>query len=99
MNDLFNLDRALTPAERRRLTAKPKTKKTGHAWRPGTGPEGETCKSCKHLVRKSMSKVYLKCGLMAAHWTGGAGTDVRASDPACREWTAPDSPDTRRSTP
>lgn len=88
MEDLFHLDRALTPEERRRLNTKPKTKKTGHAWRPGTGPQGETCKTCKHLVRKQMSKTYLKCGLMSAHWTGGAGTDVRAGDPACREWAA-----------
>lgn len=83
--DLFSLDRALTPAERRRLQAKP-AKKTGHAWRPGTGPEGETCKTCCHLVRRQMAKVYLKCGLMRQHWTGGSGTDVRAGDPACREW-------------
>jgi hypothetical protein len=89
MEDLFNLDRVLTPAERRRLNHKPKVKKSGHAWRPGTGPQGETCKTCQHLVRKQMSKVYLKCGLMRAHWTGGSGTDVRASDPACREWAAP----------
>ena len=90
MDDLFHLARALTPQERRRLNAKPKTKKTGHAWRPGTGPEGETCKTCRHLVRKVMSKAYLKCGLMRAHWTGGGGTDVRAGDPACREWQAKD---------
>jgi hypothetical protein len=86
MDDLFQLDRVLTPADRRHLNAKPKTKKSGHAWRPGTGPQGETCKTCEHLVRKQMAKTYLKCGLMRAHWTGGGGTDVRASDPACREW-------------
>jgi hypothetical protein len=87
MDDLFHLDRVLTPAERKRLV-KPKKKKSGHAWTPGTGPQGESCKTCQHLVRKKMSKTYLKCALMRAHWTGGGGTDVRASDPACREWTA-----------
>lgn len=87
-DDLFNLDRALTPAERKRLQTATRSKKTGHAWPPGTGPEGETCGSCKHLARKSMGRVYLKCGLMQAVWTGGAGTDVRARDPACKKWEA-----------
>lgn len=66
----------------------PKLKKHGHAAVPGTGPEGETCGSCASLVRKEMSRVYLKCGLMQAHWTGGSGTDVRARDAACRRWEA-----------
>lgn len=84
--DLFLLDRCLTPAERRRLQAKTRAKKGGHAAPPGTGPEGETCKTCDHLARKRMSKTYLKCGLMQALWTGGGGTDVRAGDPACKRW-------------
>ena len=86
IDDLFHLDRALTPAERRQLQVKLRSKK-GHVAPPGTGPEGETCGSCQHLYRKSMAKTYLKCGLNSAEWTGGGGTDVRARDPACREWT------------
>ena len=70
--DLFNLDRALTPDERKRLRARDTAK--GYAAIPGTGPAGETCGSCAHLVRKEMAKVYRKCGLMQAHWTGGAGS-------------------------
>lgn len=58
----------------------------GHAAQPGTGPEGETCRTCDHLYRRRYSKTYLKCGLMQAHWTGGRGSDVRARDPACRRW-------------
>lgn len=77
---------ALSPADKKRLIASLKSKKTGHAWKPGTGPDGETCKTCKHLVRKTMSKTYLKCGLMRATWTGGCGTDVKANDPACKKW-------------
>jgi hypothetical protein len=65
---------------------KPKSKKHGHAALPGTGPAGETCKTCEHLVRKEMSGTYLKCGLMRAYWTGGQGTDVRLKDAACRRW-------------
>ena len=62
----------------------------GYAAIPGTGPAGETCRSCKHLVRKRMGKTYLKCGLMTRYWTGGGGSDVRAKSPACRHWAAPE---------
>lgn len=77
---------ALSPADKKRVFASLKLKKTGHAWMPGTGPDGETCSTCKHLVRKTMSKTYLKCGLMRTTWTGGSGTDVKANDPACKKW-------------
>ena len=68
------------------LKARRLSKKHGHAAMPGTGPAGETCKSCANLVRKHMGKTYIKCGLMRAYWTGGYGTDVRVADPACRRW-------------
>lgn len=77
---------AISDAERKRQMAKLKQRKTGHAWRPGTGPDGEYCKTCEHLVRKTMAKTYLKCRLMKATWTGGAGSDVKANDPACKKW-------------
>lgn len=83
--DLFGLDRALTPAERKRLRRKTPLPR-GHAAVPGTGPEGETCGTCRHLERRAFAKVYLKCGLMKAYWTGGGGTDVRARDRACKRW-------------
>jgi hypothetical protein len=76
---------ALTPRERRKLFRKP-TVPDGYAWKPGTGPAGETCGSCKHLVRKQLAGTYLKCGLMEAVWTGGAKTDVRSRSPACAKW-------------
>lgn len=68
------------------LKARRLSRKHGHAAVPGTGPIGETCGGCAHLVRKQMSKAYLKCRLMRAYWTGGEGTDVRAGDAACRRW-------------
>jgi hypothetical protein len=89
-DDLFHLDRAMTPAERRALNTKLRSKKRGHIAPPGTGPEGETCGSCLHLYRNVMAKTYLKCELNRAKWTGGGGTDVRARDPACRQWQAKD---------
>ena len=61
-----------------------------HAAPPGTGPLGETCRSCRHYERiLSNVKVYRKCGLMKATRTRGPGTDIRAHDAACRKWEAP----------
>lgn len=83
---LMNMDRALTPEERRKLASFKAKKKGLHAMPPGTGPEGETCGSCANLYRRQMANVYLKCSLTREHWTGGSGTDVRARDPACSKW-------------
>lgn len=59
----------------------------GHAADPGTGPKGETCGSCEHYARSSFNvKTFRKCILMKPHWTHGPGSDIRAKDPACKEW-------------
>lgn len=55
---------------------------------PGTGPEGETCRSCDNLSGKRMSRRYYKCELTRALWTGGPGTDVKVRSPACSKWKA-----------
>lgn len=86
MTDLFGLGIPL-PKEKvkgKRGTPTPH----GHAARPGSGPEGECCGTCQHLYRNRMAKTYLKCELMRRFWTGGRGSDVRAKDPACRNWQA-----------
>lgn len=62
------------------------TEPRGYAATPGTGPEGETCKTCAHLYRRECAKTYLKCLLMKSRWTGGAATDIRAGSPACNRW-------------
>lgn len=85
--DLFGLERALTPPERKNLKRK-STIPRGHIMPPGTGPAGETCGSCEHLFRNRMAKTYLKCSLNEAKWTGGGATDVRAHDAACKRWEA-----------
>ncbi len=77
-------DIMLLPAHVLRATHTPRR---GHADRPGTGPEGETCGTCRHYTVKHMSKTYRKCGLMQAAWTGGPGSDIRKKDPACSMWT------------
>lgn len=74
----------LTPAQRKALAKPCSETKRGHVAPPGTGPAGETCGTCKHIVRKRLAKVYLKCGLNRANWTGGLATDIRQSDKACR---------------
>jgi len=58
----------------------------GYAAMPGTGPESETCGSCRWRVYKTMGNRYQKCFLMKRHWTGGSGTDIKARSPSCREW-------------
>jgi hypothetical protein len=65
------------------------TVKNGYAAPPGTGPEGEICKGCKHklsMESNSGSKRFVKCELRRATWTHGEGTDIRASSPACSKF-------------
>ena len=64
----------------------PKPKKRGYAWTPGTGPVGETCKTCNNCYRKQMAGVFYKCLLTKAKWTGGQATDILIRSPACKFW-------------
>lgn len=77
---------ALRPDERRKLLVGARASPGLYADTPGSGPENETCGTCANLSRKRMSKVYLKCELMRARWSGGPGTDVKARSPACSKW-------------
>lgn len=48
------------------------------------GPDGQTCGTCGHLRRQGgVAGHYLKCALKH---TGGPGTDLRKSWPACSHW-------------
>jgi hypothetical protein len=60
----------------------------GYAAPPGTGPSGESCKTCGHAVGTGHfgCRTYYKCELLKAHWTGGPGTDIALKSPACRRW-------------
>lgn len=63
------------------------TKPNGYAAPPGTGPDGEKCKSCHHAVGTGhCARTYYKCKLMEPNWTGGPGTDILLRSPACRLW-------------
>lgn len=69
-------------------SARKPTVKKGYAAQPGTGPEGETCKTCQHKVTCGNygGKHYIKCQLREATWTNGEGTDILARSPACSKW-------------
>ena len=58
-----------------------------YAAAPGTGPVGETCKSCLHCWSQRYSKRRIhKCYLLVDGWTFTAATDIRMSSPACSQW-------------
>ena len=52
----------------------------------GSGPVGETCKTCKHYTIVEYAGKYRKCGLMESKWTHGPGTDIKAGWAACEKW-------------
>lgn len=51
---------------------------------PGTGPSGKRCRDCGNFRRVRLGNTYFKCALV--NWTGGAGTDVKATAPACERY-------------
>lgn len=60
------------------------TRLSGYPARPGTGPEGKTCRDCAHYRSVNYrAKRYRKCALLEHAWTHGPGTDIKASSPAC----------------
>ena len=61
----------------------------GYADKPGTGPKGETCGSCRHLCRAGTGgKRFPKCVLTEAAWTSTRRTDVLVRAAACSKWQA-----------
>lgn len=78
---------AMTLAESRRQQRRLKGDPArGYYATPGTGPEGETCKTCRHAHANHLSKTYWKCELMRPAWTGGRKTDILMGSPACKGW-------------
>jgi len=63
----------------------------GYAGTPGTGPIGETCKTCAQLrchtrTYGSGQRRWYKCALVKV--TYSVDTDIRLDAPACHAWTA-----------
>ena len=84
--DLFGQPDSHATATVNRGGGRRKTWADKYAALPGTGPNGETCRSCAHYCRIYRAKTYLKCGLMQNAWTGGPGSDIKAASPACAKW-------------
>ena len=84
MRDLFGNE--ITEEEARRLLKRRDPDPNGYAWRPGTGPQGETCSGCKHFVRLTYARDYFKCALTKANWTSTRRTDIKARAAACKFW-------------
>ena len=95
--DLFGLAAGpmLTPQQRKKMRNMAALTPKGYAAVPGTGPAGETCKTCRHHTHVERAKKYQKCALMRRLWTGGPGTDIKASSPACKRWEAKPTPSER----
>ena len=86
LTNLFGEEEKFLVGEQRYGARKPTVPK-GYAAPPGTGPQGETCKTCKHKAAPTQTaRVYWKCRMMIDSWTGGPGTDIRMRSPACRHW-------------
>ncbi len=59
----------------------------GYARPPGTGPKGETCKTCAFCCYTGNGKRrYPKCAVIKFRWTHGPGTDIKLRSPACDMW-------------
>lgn len=77
---------AMKPWERRKLTRRDPEPR-GYAAQPGTGPAGETCRTCRHNVTTQYTAMaYHKCELMRAVWTSGRATDILVRSAACSKW-------------
>jgi len=62
----------------------------GYAAAPGTGPDGETCRSCANRYGVTGGrKTFWKCRL-APRFSCGPATDIRLGWPACVRWAATD---------
>lgn len=58
-----------------------------YASRPGTGPKGQRCNTCRHcIVVTQLGKRARKCELKAPIWTETEETNIKHNAPACRHW-------------
>lgn len=61
----------------------------GYADRPGTGPDGETCKSCRHSYKGGTGqRGHPKCKLTQRCHTSSRRTDILMNAAACSKWEA-----------
>lgn len=82
---LFGWDQPMQPPAKAKR-GQPK----GNASPIGSGPTGETCRTCAHARCIKFAKTYHKCALVTP--TAGPGTDIRLKWPACSQWAKRTSP-------
>lgn len=58
----------------------------GYASRPGTGPKGQRCNTCRfcHVQNRAGTRVR-RCEIRAAEWDK-PGMEIKHNAPACRDW-------------
>lgn len=82
MTDLFGAETKEPETKSKRTYAA-----RGFAARPGSGPAGETCRSCDHSTRvQAGAGTVWKCALGKASWTKSPKTDIRINAEACELW-------------
>lgn len=79
---------AKTPLEKRREKRRAAEQPRGTYAAPGTGPAGETCRSCEHATQQGGRRTWYKCAKARSRWTGSRRTGIRLSTPACIGWEA-----------
>lgn len=83
MRDMFGVE--VSEAEALKISKRKTPATAGYAWQIGSGPKGETCKTCKHATRFGR---YSKCSVVKARWSHGRKTDILLKAPACKFWEA-----------
>ena len=78
--DLFGWDQPMKP----KVRGKRDESARGNAAPIGSGPHGETCKTCVHSYHYEYAKRYWKCDLVKA--TASPKTDIRLKWAACARW-------------
>lgn len=79
MDDLFGVKTAEPKAKGKRSYAA-----RGYARRPGSGPDGETCKTCGHCCKLHRDGwAGYKCAVIRHRWSRSPATDVALRSPAC----------------
>jgi hypothetical protein len=59
----------------------------GYPKTPGSGSEGETCKTCEHRVRMSAgNRKFYKCAMNREKWGNSIASDIVLKMPACALW-------------
>lgn len=86
MKDLFGNELTVEEAKSIEKKGKRRTVPKGNAAPIGSGPKGETCKTCKYAYRTGTGygKGFWKCKLVRP--TRGPGTDIRLKWAACSRW-------------